>query len=210
MYVNVALKANLGKQLVVPASAVLESGLRHIVFIDRGEGRFDPKEIQLGNRVGDLVVVTNGLEVHQKIVTSANFLIDSESQIQAAAGASEAVPSAPSSAGLPSTAQLKIEFTRRPSPPTKGSNRFIAVVTNPDGSPCTGAEVSATFFMAAMPAMGMPSSHVEGRLIELGAGTYTGVVTLNSGGTWQVTITVKRAGQVVAVKKASIDAAGGM
>jgi RND family efflux transporter MFP subunit len=210
MYVNVALKANLGKQLVVPASAVLESGLRHIVFIDRGEGRFDPKEIQPGNRVGDLVVVTNGLEVHQKIVTSANFLIDSESQIQAAAGASEAVPSAPSSEGLASTAQLKIEFTTRPSPPTKGSNRISAVVTNQDGSPCTGAEVSATFYMAAMTAMGMPSSRVEGRLIESSAGTYAGVVKLNSGGTWQVTITVKRAGQVVAVKKASIDAAGGM
>jgi RND family efflux transporter MFP subunit len=210
MYVNVALKANAGRQLVVPASAVLESGLRHIAFLDEGNGRMAPKEIQIGARVGDLVVVTGGLEAHQKIVTSANFLIDSESQLQAADGGTEGMPAATPVSAASQASQLKIEIGTRPNPPEKGTNQVNVAVTDAHGAPCTGAEVTATFFMAAMPAMGMPASHETARLTESRAGNYAGVVTLSSGGAWQVTITVKRNGQVVAVKSTTVNAQGGM
>jgi Cu(I)/Ag(I) efflux system membrane fusion protein/cobalt-zinc-cadmium efflux system membrane fusion protein len=210
MYVNVALKLSIGKQLVVPSSAVLESGLRHIAFIDKGDGRIEPKEVQLGTRVGDMVVVTGGLEAHQKIVTSANFLIDSESQIQSAANAPAAESATGAQPAANAAAQLMISFVTHPDPPSKGSNQIDVSVAEANGAPAAGADVNATFFMQAMPAMGMPASRVSAHLNETHAGSYSGTTTLTSGGTWQLTITVKRNGQVVATKTAAIAVAGGM
>src|SRR6266478_2981532 len=86
MFVNVSLKVPMGKQLVVPASAALQSGTRQIVFVDRGDGYLEPREVQLGGRAGDDFVVLKGLKEDERVVTSANFLIDSESQLQAALG----------------------------------------------------------------------------------------------------------------------------
>lgn len=86
MFVNVDFAVPLGRHLVVPASAVFHSGTRTVAFIDRGNGYLDPREIEIGPRAGEDFVVLKGLEAGQKIVTSANFLIDSESQLQAAMG----------------------------------------------------------------------------------------------------------------------------
>src|SRR5712664_1407414 len=86
MFVNVALKMPMGKQLVIPASGVLQSGTRQIVFVNRGNGYIEPREVQLGARAGDDFVVLKGLKAGEQVVTSANFLIDSESQLQAALG----------------------------------------------------------------------------------------------------------------------------
>ena len=57
-----------------------------MVFVDHGSGSIEPKDVSLGARVGDDFIVLKGLSAHQQIVTSANFLLDSESQLQAAAG----------------------------------------------------------------------------------------------------------------------------
>ena len=86
MYVNCDLKAPLGRQLIVPSSAVFQTGTRSLVFLYKGNGNLEPKEVTLGPQVGNDYVVLKGLKPHQQIVTSANFLIDSESQLQAAAG----------------------------------------------------------------------------------------------------------------------------
>src|SRR5665213_8202 len=85
MFVNVDLKSALGRQLVIPASAVFETGTRQVVFADHGNGSIEPHDVTLGARVGDDFIVLKGLEPHQRIVTSANFLLDSESQLQAVA-----------------------------------------------------------------------------------------------------------------------------
>ena len=87
MYVNVLMKLPLGRQLVVPASAVFHSGTRQVVFVSHGEGQFEPRDVQTGLQVGEQVVITKGIQAGESIATSANFLIDSESQLQAAAGA---------------------------------------------------------------------------------------------------------------------------
>src|SRR5206468_3538911 len=73
-------------QLVIPVSGVLQSGTRQIVFVDRGAGYLEPRHVQLGSRAGDQFMVLKGLKAGERIVTSANFLIDSESQLQAAIG----------------------------------------------------------------------------------------------------------------------------
>src|SRR5208283_1518812 len=92
MFVNVNLQVPLGKQLVIPASGVLQSGTRQIVFVDRGAGYLEPRQIQLGSRAGEDYIVLSGLKPGERIVTSANFLVDSESQLQAAIGSFTPLP----------------------------------------------------------------------------------------------------------------------
>jgi len=84
MYATTELTVELGEKLVIPESAVLDSGVRQIVFVDKGQGRFAPQEVQLGDRVDHYVEVRGGLTAGERVVTSGNFLIDSESKLQAA------------------------------------------------------------------------------------------------------------------------------
>ena len=82
MFVNVELHRSLGRQLTVPVDAVLNSGERQRVFVDRGNGAFEPREVELGERVDDFIAITKGLRAGEKVVTRANFLIDSESNLR--------------------------------------------------------------------------------------------------------------------------------
>ena len=97
MYADVELQSNLGERLTVPESAVLSSGSRDIVFLDRGDGYFDPREVKLGLRLPDSVEILDGLREGESVVTSANFLVDSESKLKSAleAAAASPEPSAP-------------------------------------------------------------------------------------------------------------------
>ena len=214
MFVNVDVKTSLGRQLVVPASAVFQSGTRQIVFLNHGNGSLEPKEITIGPRVGDDFIVLKGLDAHQSIVTSASFLIDSESQLQAAAGSFVPPPpgagsNAPS-ANAPAPARANIDFTTDPNPPQKGSNVYRVKLTNADGTPTSGADVTVTFYMAAMPAMGMAAMNTTTKLNDKGNGMYEGSGSLGSGGTWQVTISVQKNGQLIATEQLRVNATGGM
>jgi RND family efflux transporter MFP subunit len=214
MFVNVDLKTNLGRQLVVPASAVFQSGTRQLVFLNHGNGSLEPKEITVGPRVGGDFVVLKGLKAHESIVTSASFLIDSESQLQAAAGSFVPPPpgaggSAPS-ANAPAAEQANIDLTTDPNPPQKGNNVFRVKLTKADGTPLVGADVTVTFYMAAMPAMGMAAMNTSTKLIDKGNGMYEGSGSLGSGGTYQVTISAQKDGQVIATKQLRVNATGGM
>lgn len=73
MFVNVDLKSALGKQLVVPASPVFQTGLRQSVFVDHANGSLEPKDVSLDARVGEDFIVLKGLAAHQQIVTSAHY-----------------------------------------------------------------------------------------------------------------------------------------
>jgi Cu(I)/Ag(I) efflux system membrane fusion protein/cobalt-zinc-cadmium efflux system membrane fusion protein len=213
MFVNVDLKTNLGRQLVVPASAVLQSGTRQLVFVTDGKGRIEPKEVVLGPRAGEDLVVLKGLEAGQQIVTSANFLIDSESQLQAVAGSF--TPPAAGAGGTAAsqstpTSQATVDFTTTPSPPHKGGNGFHVKLSGPAGAAIDGAEMTVTFFMPAMPAMGMAATTTTAKLAGKGSGLYEGTGVLQSGGTWQVTITARKDGQPLAAKQLRVNAEGGM
>jgi RND family efflux transporter MFP subunit len=87
MFAHVALDLPMGVQTVIPDTAVLRTGTHNVAFIDRGDGYLTPVEVELGSHIGDDFIVLKGLSPGQQIVSSANFLIDSESQLQAAAGA---------------------------------------------------------------------------------------------------------------------------
>ena len=83
-YVDVTVEKDLGNQLAIPESAVIDTGTRQIAFIDLGDGYLQPREIRVGAKAGDDYPVIEGLTAEEKVVTSANFLIDSESQLKAA------------------------------------------------------------------------------------------------------------------------------
>jgi RND family efflux transporter MFP subunit len=210
MYVNVSLKVPLGNQLVIPASGVLQSGTRAIAFVERSDSYIEPREVQLGSRVGDDFIVLKGLKAGEQIVTSANFLIDSESQLQAALGSFVPPPPGASAASTTNAPQGNVEFSSDPTTPRKGSNVFRVKLTDASGAPISGAELSVTFFMPAMPAMGMASMRVPVTLSDKGNGLYEGSGQLENGGIWQVTILAKKNGQPIATEQFSVNATGGM
>jgi RND family efflux transporter MFP subunit len=215
MYVNIELELPLGKQLVIPASGLLQSGRRQIAFVDHGNGYLEPREIQTGARVGEDLVVLRGLAAGERIVSSANFLVDSESQIQAAV--SQFAPPPPGAGGAGGTAAVSVpqesanlEFSTEPSPPHKGNNSFRVKLTDSSGKAIGGAQVSVTFYMPAMPTMGMSAMRTNSILTYKGNGLYEGPGNLQSGGTWQVTISAQQNGQTLASKQMSVSATGGM
>ena len=111
MFVDVELPIALGPTLAVPSDAVLDTGLKKTVFVDRGEGFFEPREVELGWRLGNRVEIIKGLEPGERIVVSGTFLIDSESRMElAAAGMTENLTADPV-CGLPVSIK-KAEQTR--------------------------------------------------------------------------------------------------
>jgi RND family efflux transporter MFP subunit len=210
MFVDVTLKVPMGRQLVIPATGVLQSGTREIAFVERGDGYIEPREVQLGSRIGDDFVVLKGLKAGEQIITSANFLIDSESQLQAALGSFVPPPPGAGAASAMNAPQGNVELSSDPIPPHKGSNVFRVNLKDAGGTPISGAEVSVTFFMPAMPAMGMAAMRTPVTLTDKGNGLYEGSGKLGSGGTWQVTILAKKNGQTFASKQLSVNATGGM
>jgi membrane fusion protein, copper/silver efflux system len=83
MFVDVELPIDLPSAVVVPADAIVDSGLRKTVFVDCGNGHFEPRLVETGWRIGDDVEVTKGLMPGERIVISGTFFIDSESRMKA-------------------------------------------------------------------------------------------------------------------------------
>jgi RND family efflux transporter MFP subunit len=209
MFVNVRLRAPLGRQLFVPATAVLQGGTRQVVFLARGQGSFEPREVELGTRTGEGFAVLKGLKSGDVVATSANFLIDSESQLQAAAGSYTPPPPGTGTEMVPSS-QISAELTTNPSPPHKGKNDLNVKLTSADEKPVPGAAVAVQFFMAGMPQMGMAEMKTTAQLNDRGNGAYAGQIDLGSGGTWQVTITAQQSGKLILTKRLNLSATGGM
>lgn len=86
MYANVEIASPLGPGdvLAIPESAVIDSGTRQVVLIDHGDGRFEPRAVKLGDRAEGYVAVIDGVSADERVVVSANFLIDAESNLKAA------------------------------------------------------------------------------------------------------------------------------
>jgi len=84
MYVNAELAMDMGEALTVPVSAIMPTGDRNIVFVDKGEGKLEPRIVRLGSKYGDIYEVQSGLQESERVIASANFLIDAESKVQGA------------------------------------------------------------------------------------------------------------------------------
>ena len=93
MYVNAELGMDMGEGLTIPVSAVMPTGTRNVAFINKGEGKLEPRIVQLGSKYGESYEVQSGLREGEQVVASANFLIDAESKVQQALNEFEPSPS---------------------------------------------------------------------------------------------------------------------
>ena len=84
MYLNALASVPLSPALLVPSTAVLSTGTRTVVWVQKEPELFEAKEVRLGERIGNEVQILNGLEEGDRVVSSGGYLLDSESQLQAA------------------------------------------------------------------------------------------------------------------------------
>ncbi|MFN3477369.1 MAG: efflux RND transporter periplasmic adaptor subunit, partial [Candidatus Methylomirabilales bacterium] len=195
MFVNAKLIASLGeKVLAVPKSAVLDTGLRQLVYVEKGDGLYEAGEVTLGPEAGGYYPVVKGLKPGEKVVVHGNFLIDSQAQLTGPA-LSVGSPEAAGPARAEETpAKLKIAFSTSPKSPIVGKNTLKAKVTDQAGKPVTDAKVVFSVFMPPMPGMGeMRLPEGEGR--HTGDGEYEAQAEIPMAGSWKVVVRVLRPGQ---------------
>jgi hypothetical protein len=147
----------------------------------------------VGRRTREEIEITAGLKEGEQVATGAAFFLDSESQLRAAVQSYQAPPDQVTAATP--TERLDIRFGSQPDPPRTGENTFEVVVRDSSGRPISDADVSVTFFMAAMPTMNMPAMRNQVKLPSAGAGVYRGSGLVMTPGRWDVTVDVSRGGQ---------------
>ncbi len=92
MFGSAVIRDNIGTKLAVPSDAVMNTGTRQVVFVDRGDGYFEPHTVQLGEHADRYYVVLSGLDAGDRVVTNPVFLIDAESNLNEASGAMGSMP----------------------------------------------------------------------------------------------------------------------
>ncbi len=201
MFVSAKLRASLGeKTLAVPKSSVLDTGLRQIVYVARGNGLYEGRQVTLGPEAGGYYPVIKGLAEGDRVVTAGNFLIDSQAQLT---GPGMGVPRMEETEKVaaemggargekPST--LKITLTTKPKSPVLGKNTFTMRITDTEGKPVNDATVRLTNSMPAMP--GMPGGmSLEAEATRVGDGAYEALVQLVMAGPWKIVVVATRPGQ---------------
>jgi Cu(I)/Ag(I) efflux system membrane fusion protein len=202
MYGDVMIRVKGQSVLAVSREAVLDSGTRTLVFLDRGEGRFEPREIKTGRTFDGFTEVIEGLRTGDTVVTSGTFLIDSESKLMAATNMMGALGMGGirmeqaqmgememGAADHPSTQTvdgLTLTIVTLPAPPKKGENT-VRVTVRANNAPVTDAAVTVAYTMA------MPGMEVE--TVKAGHtkdGVYEAGVDLSMRGAWTIDATVTR------------------
>jgi membrane fusion protein, copper/silver efflux system len=234
MYSNVTLRTASVRALVVPKEAVLDTGLRQLVFLDRGQGVYQLYPVKLGRRSQDRVEVLEGIKEGDRVVTSANFLLDAESKL-ASAGSMQAMMgqigmadwqmrgayekkmegmegmgmggvSAPVKP-VSETRQVSgysLTFTTVPERPKAGDTLLRLTLTDPAGYGVTNAQV---VFAYTMPMPGMMES--KAKATHTKDGIYEAKALLGMGGTWVVTANVTLPDLPPISEKFQFAAAGG-
>jgi RND family efflux transporter MFP subunit len=212
-FVTVLIESSGGHQLAVPQEAVIDTGAEQYALLALADGYFEPRPIKVGPPVNQFYPVLEGLQHGDRVVTSAQFLIDSETNLQAAmqsmvghghaTGGGGEPTGQPPATQAPAPAGLDIAFSSRPDPPRAGENSFEVTVKDAQGQSVTDATVEVSFFMPAMPSMGMPAMRSRAALPHAGGGTYRGTGEI-SAGRWDVTVTVRRGGQRLGTKATAV------
>ncbi len=234
MYGDALIKVDRGTKLAIPEHAVLDSGTRTLVFVVRGEGLFEPRVVRLGPKIGSYYEVPEGLMEGERVVTSGNFLIDSESKLMAATnmmGAlgmggirmEQAQMGAMDMGGMEmggakaketkDVAGTKLEkkaggltlaLSTDPMPPWIGENIVRVKLSDETGKPVITAKVLLTYTMP-MPGM-MPATipMMQGK-----DGGFEAKANLGMGGQWDLTVTIQRAGQPEIKETFSVTVGGG-
>jgi membrane fusion protein, copper/silver efflux system len=201
MFVNVKLKVDLGNKLVVPEDAVLDTGTEQYVFVDKGGGYLEPRAVKLGPEAGGYHAIESGLKAGERVVTAANFILDSESRLKGAF-ANMGKPGEATKELAAQTA-LKIELLD-PKAAKVGQNTVRLTVKDAQGNPVTDAEVEVTLFMPQMGGMAPMTS--KATLKPTGAGEYAGTIDIPMAWSWQTTVTVKKEGKSLGSMQTTVTA----
>jgi Cu(I)/Ag(I) efflux system membrane fusion protein len=209
MYTNVEITIDAGKKLAVPDEAVLDSGLRKIVFLDKGDGRFAPAEVKLGGKYDGFYEVLDGLSAGEKILASAGFLLDSESRLSEAMGAMAGMDMGDTQKKAPAAAaatekksgDLTLSLETQPSKPKAGDSVVRLKIRDAKGNPVQDAAVNVTFAMT-MPGMAAGSTAAK----HLKDGVYEAKVSLAMAGAWEIGVSVQRPGQKPVQEKFTVTA----
>lgn len=201
-FVNVSLRTDLGSSLVVPKDAVMDTGQSQYVFVDQGDGYLEPRLVKAGPVVAGGRVIADGVKAGERVVTAANFILDSESRLKGALDAmGRPVPAETASSGTPG---MRAEVTTNPSPARIGKNQVRVSLADAGGRPIDDAEVEIHLFMPQM--IGMAQVDVKARLQPAAHGMYTGEIEIPIAWTFSTTITARKEGQVIGTAETSITA----
>jgi membrane fusion protein, copper/silver efflux system len=212
MYVNAEIKIDSGKHLAVPEEAVLDTGLRKVIFIDKGNGRFEPKEIKLGSKLDGFYQVLSGVKEGEKIAASSVFLLDSESRLSEAMGAmagmsgmdtgeTQKKASAAATATEKKSGDLMLALETQPVKPKVGDSVVRLKIRDAKGNPVEDAAVNVTFAMN-MPGMAAGKTAAK----HLKDGVYEAKVSLAMAGAWEIGVSVQRPGQKPVQEKFTVTA----
>jgi RND family efflux transporter MFP subunit len=214
MFVQVKFAAPAGHEvLAIPRSAVLDTGMRKLVYVAKGNGEFEGRQVQLGPAGTDYYPVLAGLKEGERIVSQGSFLIDSQTRITAGMtglyGGSKEFDHAQTDQGqtpAPAAPQIKFTFRSDPETPRGNSDATLHVaVLDPSGKPVSDAQVKVTLIMPAMPAMGMGEIHATADLAWKGS-DYVGTVKIPTPGSWNVEVNASRNGQLLGSYHARLNA----
>jgi len=221
MFVNATFVSHAAEpSIVVPRSAVLDTGTRKIVYLAKPNGVFEAREVQVGAATEDLFPVLHGLTLGDSVVLNGNFLIDSQAHLGSGmsglyggsrefAAAQKNESSATSSTSNNSeTSAVKIDFHSDPNPMKAGEdNQFRVTLTDADGKPINDARVTVTLIMPAMPSMGMPEMKSSSELEwKAGSKTYEGKGQAPMAGTWTVLVEARKNSNVIASMRTHLSA----
>jgi Cu(I)/Ag(I) efflux system membrane fusion protein len=219
MYANSEIEINLGSTLTVPASAVLQSGLRQLVFVDQGQGVFAPREVKLGVKADSRFVVLDGLTAGERVVTSGNFLLDSESKLQSATSMMAMMGAigmgdwkmesarpmemrgqvAQAQPTEKKVGSLAVTVSTAPEAAKLGENTLRVQVKDRTSKPVTDAAVSLEY---TMDMSGMLVDKADAK--HVGDGVYEAPVRFTMAGPWGVTVSIQRPGQAEARERFTV------
>jgi multidrug efflux pump subunit AcrA (membrane-fusion protein) len=210
MFVNASFVSRAAQPtIVVPRSAVLDTGTRKLVYLARSNGVFEAREVQVGAPNEDLFPVSSGLALGDKVVLNGNFLIDSQAHLSSGVSglyggskefsASQAAPDSATSKSAVANA-AKIDFHADANPMKAGEDSTFHVnLTDAGGKPIADAQVTVTLVMPAMPAMSMPEMKSSFTLPWVASHQmYMGKGQPPMAGTWNVLVEARKNGGVIA------------
>jgi membrane fusion protein, copper/silver efflux system len=189
MFVNVNLKIDIGSSIAVPEDAVLDTGTQQYVFVDKGEGYLEPRQVKVGAEARGLYAIQTGLRAGERVVTAANFILDSESRLKGAFANMGMPDQKPMMGSAGPASNLQVEIME-PKVPKVGQNQIRLVLRDASGNPLSDAEVDVSLFMPQMGSMAPMSS--EATLRPMKPGEYQGQIDIPVPGTWQTTVSVKK------------------
>src|SRR5438045_717673 len=140
MFTNITMSVSLGRQVLVPRDAVMDTGTEQYVFIDKGDGYLQPRKVKVSVEAGEHVGIEEGLKPGERVVTEANFVVDSESRLKGAFAGIGAPSQAPSLAAGAAKQAISVEVLD-PKTAKTGMNLIRLLVKDSAGKPMTGARV---------------------------------------------------------------------